>query len=153
MKKLTLILATLLMTISYAAAQENYDNDEFILGTFISKSPEFPGGTDSLYKFLESNLKYPEDAKKDSIQGRVICRFTIDTDGSVTDIQVLRSVHPSLDAEAVRVLSAMPKWVPAETDGKKTRCKFVFPVVFKMDTDKQDKKGKGKKKNKKHIKQ
>jgi len=153
MKKLALILATLLMTVSYATAQENYNNDEFICGTFISNSPEFPGGTDSLYKFLESNLKYPEDAKKDSIQGRVICRFTIDTDGSVTDIQVLRSVHPSLDAEAVRVLSTMPKWVPAETDGKKTRCKFVFPVVFKMDTDKQDKKGKGKKKNKKHIKQ
>lgn len=153
MKKLALILTTLLMTASYATAQEDNDNDEFICGTFIGKSPEFPGGTDSLYKFLESNLKYPEDAKKDSIQGRVICRFTIDTDGSITDIQVLRSVHPSLDAEAVRVLSAMPKWVPAETDGKKTRCKFVFPVVFKMDTDKQDKKGKDKKKNKKHIKQ
>ena len=153
MKKLTLILATLLMTASYTTAQENYNNDEFICGTFIGKSPEFPGGTDSLFKFLESNLIYPEDAKKDSIQGRVICRFTIDTDGSITDIRVLRSVHPSLDAEAVRVISAMPKWVPAETDGKKTRCKFVFPVVFKMDTDKQDKKGKGKKKNKKHIKQ
>lgn len=151
MKKLTLILATLLMTISYAAAQENYDNDEFILGTFIGKSPEFPGGTDSLYKFLESNLTYPEDAKKDSIQGRVICRFTIDTDGSITDIQVLRSVHPSLDAEAVRVISAMPKWVPAEIDGKKIKRKDTIPIVFKMDTDKQDKKGK--KKNKKHIKQ
>ena len=155
MKKLALILVTLLMTVYYATAQEEDNNYEesICIGTFIGKSPEFPGGTDSLYKFLESNLTYPEDAKKDSIQGRVICRFTIDTDGSVTDIQVLRSVHPSLDAEAVRVLSAMPKWVPAETDGKKTRCKFVFPVVFKMDTDKQDKKGKGKKKNKKHIKQ
>ncbi|MBO7337508.1 MAG: energy transducer TonB, partial [Paludibacteraceae bacterium] len=67
------------------------------------------------------------------------------------DIQVLRSVHPSLDAEAVRVISAMPKWVPAEIDGKKIKRKFTFPIVFKMDTDKQDKKGK--KKNKKHIKQ
>ena len=153
MKKLTLILVTLLMTVSYATAQEEDNNYEgsICIDTFIGKSPEFPGGTDSLYKFLESNLKYPEDAKKDSIQGRVICRFTIDTDGSITDIRVLRSVHPSLDAEAVRVISAMPKWVPAETDGKKTRCKFVFPVVFKMDTDKQDKKDK--KKNKKHIKQ
>ena len=153
MKKLALILATLLMAASYATAQEDNDNDEFICGTFIGKSPEFPGGTDSLYKFLESNLTYPEDAKKDSIQGRVICRFTIDTDGSVTDIQVLRSVHPSLDTEAVRVISAMPKWVPAEIDGKKIKRKETFPIVFKMDTDKQDKKGKGKKKNKKHIKQ
>ena len=151
MKKLALILATLLMTVSYATAQEDKDKDEIIGFNQFTKEPEFPGGTDSLYKFLESNLKYPEDAKKDSIQGRVICRFTIDTDGSITDIRVLRSVHPSLDAEAVRVISAMPKWVPAETDGKKTRCKFVFPVVFKMDTDKQDKKDK--KKNKKHIKQ
>lgn len=153
MKKLTLILATLLMTASYATAQEDNDNDEFIGFIQFPEEPEFPGGIDSLCKFLNSNLKYPEDAKKDSIQGRVICRFTIDTDGSVTDIRVLRSVHPSLDAEAVRVISAMPKWVPAEIDGKKIKRKFTFPVVFKMDTDKQDKKGKGKKKNKKHIKQ
>ena len=84
MKKLTLILATLLMTAPYATAQEEDNNYEesICIGTFIGKSPEFPGGTDSLYKFLESNLTYPEDAKKDSIQGRVICRFTIDTDGS-----------------------------------------------------------------------
>lgn len=153
MKKLTLILVTLLMTATYATAQEDNDNDEFIGFIQFPKEPEFPGGTDSLAKFICSNLKYPEDAKKDSIQGRVICRFTIDTDGSVTDIRVLRSVHPSLDAEAVRVLSAMPKWVPAETNGKMIKRKFTFPVVFKMDTDKQDKKGKGKKKNKKHIKQ
>jgi len=151
MKKLALILATLLMATSYATAQEDNDNDEFIGFIQFPKEPEFPGGTDSLFKFLESNLIYPEDAKKDSIQGRVICRFTIDTDGSITDIQVLRSVHPSLDAEAVRVISAMPKWVPAEIDGKKIKRKDTFPIVFKMDTDKQDKKGK--KKNKKHIKQ
>ncbi|MBQ3895624.1 MAG: energy transducer TonB [Paludibacteraceae bacterium] len=153
MKKLTLILVTLLMTVSYATAQEEDNNDAEDAVYTPEKGPEFPGGDQALFKFLSSNLKYPSDAKKDSIQGRVICRFTIDTDGSITDIRVLRSVHPSLDAEAVRVLSAMPKWTPAETDGKKTKCKFVFPVVFKMDTDKQDKKGKGKKKNKKHIKQ
>ena len=151
MKKLALILATLLMTASNATAQEDNDNDEFIGFIQFPKEPEFPGGTDSLYKFLNNNLKYPEDAKKDSIQGRVICRFTIDTDGSITDIRVLRSVHPSLDAEAVRVISAMPKWVPAEIDGKKIKRKFTMPIVFKMYTDKQDKKGK--KKNKKHIKQ
>ena len=153
MKKLASILATLLMTVSYATAQEEDNNYEesICIDTFIGKSPEFPGGIDSLAKFICSNLTYPEDAKKDSIQGRVICRFTIDTDGSITDIQVLRSVHPSLDAEAVRVLSAMPKWVPAEINGKKIKRKDTFPIVFKMDTDKQDKKDK--KKNKKHIKQ
>ena len=133
MKKLALILATLLMTVSYATAQEEDNNYEesICIGTFIGKSPEFPGGTDSLYKFLESNLKYPEDAKKDSIQGRVICRFTIDTDGSITDIQVLRSVHPSLDAEAVRVISAMPKWTPADSTRKVQETTTHIPVNFR----------------------
>lgn len=140
MKKLALILATLLMTASYATAQEEDNNYEesICIGTFIGKLPEFPGGIDSLAKFICSNLIYPEDAKKDSIQGRVICRFTIDTDGSISDIQVLRSVYPSLDREAVRVISIMPRWEPGVQNGEKKRCKFKLPITFKLSTPKKD---------------
>jgi TonB family protein len=64
----------------------------------------------------------------------VICQFVVDKDGSVTDIQVLRSVYPSLDREAVRVISIMPKWEPGEQRGKKVKCKFTMPIVFKLST-------------------
>lgn len=138
MKKLTLILVTLLMAASYATAQEEDNNDAEDVVQTPEKRPEFPGGTDALFKFLSSNLKYPSDAKKEDIQGRVICQFVVDKDGSVTDIQVLRSVYPSLDREAVRVISIMPKWEPGVQHGKKVKCKFTLPIVFKLSTPKKD---------------
>jgi protein TonB len=138
MKKLTLILVTLLMTVSYATAQEEDNNDAEDAVYTPEKRPEFPGGDQALFKFLSSNLKYPSDAKKEDIQGRVICQFVVDKDGSVTDIQVLRSVYPSLDREAVRVISIMPKWEPGEQRGKKVKCKFTMPIVFKLSTPKKD---------------
>ncbi|MBR2178590.1 MAG: energy transducer TonB [Paludibacteraceae bacterium] len=134
MKKLALILATLLMTVSYATAQEEDNNDAEDAVYTPEKGPEFPGGTDALFKFLSSNLKYPSDAKKEGVQGRVICQFTVNKDGSISDIQVLRSVYPSLDREAVRVISIMPKWEPGEQRGKKVKCKFTMPIVFKLST-------------------
>ena len=138
MKKLTLILATLLMTVSYATAQEEDNNDAEDAVYTPEKRPEFPGGTDALFKFLSSNLKYPDDAKKEGIQGRVICQFVVNKDGSISDIQVLRSVYPSLDREAVRVISIMPRWEPGVQNGEKKRCKFKLPITFKLSTPKKD---------------
>lgn len=138
MKKLALILVTLLMTVSYATAQEEDNNDAEDVVQTPEKRPEFPGGVQALYKFLSSNLKYPSDAKKEGVQGRVICQFTVNKDGSVTDICVLRSVYPSLDREAVRVISIMPKWEPGEQRGKKVKCKFKLPITFKLSTPKKD---------------
>ncbi len=138
MKKLTLILVTFLMAASYATAQEEDNNDAEDAVYTPEKRPEFPGGTDALFKFLSNNLKYPSDAKKEGIQGRVICQFVVNKDGSISDIQVLRSVYPSLDLEAVRVISIMPKWEPGVQNGEKKRCKFKLPIVFKLSTPKKD---------------
>ncbi|MCM8873315.1 MAG: energy transducer TonB [Paludibacteraceae bacterium] len=152
MKKLTLILATLLMAAPYATAQEdNYNNELPICGGFPEKSPEFPGGTNALFSFLCQNLEYPSDAKATGEVGRVVCQFTIDKDGSIKDITILKHAHPSLDAEAVRVLSTMPNWVPAENNGKRIKCQYTMPIVFKIDSPEQDKKATNKKK--KHKKQ
>ena len=94
--------------------------------------PEFPGGINELMKFLQENMKYPEDATKEGKQGRVIVRFVIDKDGTISDATVMRSVYPSIDAEALRVVNAMPKWTPGKVKGAPVRVKYTLPLVFSL---------------------
>ena len=94
--------------------------------------PEFPGGMKEMLKFLQENVKYPENAMKNNVQGRVIVQFVIEKDGTPTEFKVLRSVDPDLDAEALRVLQTMPKWKPGMQRGEVVRVKFTVPVSFKL---------------------
>lgn len=94
--------------------------------------PEFPGGMKELLKFLQDNLKYPENAMKNNVQGRVIVQFVVEKDGTLTEFKVARSVDPDLDAEALRVLQTMPKWKPGMQRGKIVRVKFTVPVSFQL---------------------
>lgn len=94
--------------------------------------PEFPGGMKELLKFLQDNLKYPENAMKNNVQGRVIVQFVVEKDGTLTEFKVARSVDPDLDAEALRVLQTMPKWKLGMQRGKIVRVKFTVPVSFKL---------------------
>ncbi len=94
--------------------------------------PQFPGGEQALFKFLNENIKYPVIAQENGIQGRVICQFVVNTDGSIVDIQVVRGVDPSLDKEAVRVIQSMPKWIPGKQRGKPVRVRFTLPINFKL---------------------
>lgn len=94
--------------------------------------PEFPGGMKELLKFLQDNLKYPENAMKNNVQGRVIVQFVVEKDGTLTEFKVARSVDPDLDAEALRVLQTMPKWKPGMQKGQVVRVKFTVPVSFKL---------------------
>ncbi len=102
------------------------------LKTKIDKMPMFPGGTQALLKYLSENVKYPVDAEKKKKSGRVIVRFVVDTDGSIDDVEVAKSVWPSLDDEAVRVTEAMPKWRPGIKDGKVVRVRFTLPITFQL---------------------
>ena len=95
--------------------------------------PEFPGGQQALFKYLGDNVKYPVIAQENGIQGRVICQFVVNKDGSIVDIEVVRSGgDPSLDKEAIRVIKSMPKWKPGKQRGKPVRVKFTLPVNFKL---------------------
>lgn len=94
--------------------------------------PEYPGGMKEMLKFLQENVKYPENAMKNNVQGRVIVQFVIEKDGTPTEFKVLRSVDPDLDAEALRVMKAMPKWKPGMQKGQVVRVKFTVPVSFKL---------------------
>lgn len=96
----------------------------------VDKMPCFPGGNKGLMTFIAQNLVYPVTAQENGVQGRVIVSFVVETDGSIINVKVARSVDPSLDREAMRVVKAMPKWTPGKKDGKPVRVKYTVPMVF-----------------------
>ena len=99
---------------------------------YCDKQPVFPGGLEGFTKYLAKNIKYPEAARKNKIQGRVILRFIVRKDGSITDVNLLRGVDPEIDKEAALVLSAMPKWQPGINKGKVVSCQYTVPVAFAL---------------------
>ena len=94
--------------------------------------PQFPGGQGVMMKYLAANIKYPASAVKAKKQGRVIVAFVIQKDGSVTNARIVRSVDPELDAEALRIVKAMPNWTPGTQDGKPVNVNYTIPVVFSL---------------------
>ena len=98
----------------------------------VEQMPTFPGGDAALMKYLSENIKYPKAAEKAGEQGRVVVNFIVEKDGAISNVNVVRSVTPTLDAEAVRVIKAMPKWVPGKQDGQFVRVKYIVPVTFRL---------------------
>lgn len=96
----------------------------------VEEMPSFPGGMSALMKYLADNVKYPVDAQENGLQGRVVVSFVVERDGSITNVQAVRSVYPSLDSEAVRVVEAMPRWKPGKLNGLPVRVKYNVPVTF-----------------------
>ena len=99
----------------------------------VEEMPQYPGGPQELFKFLSENVQYPAEAEKAGIQGRVILTFVVEKDGSISQPTVVKSVDPLLDAEAVRVISAMPNWKPGKQNGKVVRVKYTVPLSFNLD--------------------
>lgn len=100
---------------------------------YVETPPEFPGGQTELNKYLKQNTMYPQMALEMGIQGKVYVEFTVVQDGSISDVKVLRSIDQSLDREAIRVLRAMPKWRPAESQGRHVKRTMVLPIIFRID--------------------
>ena len=98
----------------------------------VEVMPQFPGGQIAMMKYIMENMKYPEQAMKEGIQGRVTVRFIVEKDGSISDVKPVLSVHPLLNKEAVRVVKSMPKWSPGKHNGKPVRVRFNLPVMFKL---------------------
>ena len=110
--------------------EEEQEEEIFMV---VETMPEFPGGQAELFKYLSENVKYPVIAQENGIQGRVICQFVVNKDGSIVDVEVVRSGgDASLDKEAVRVIKSMPKWKPGKQRGKAVRVKYTVPVNFKL---------------------
>ena len=98
----------------------------------VEQMPSFPGGDAELMKFLSTHIKYPVVAEENGIQGRVIATFVVERDGSISDVKVIKSVDPSLDKEAIRVLKSMPRWIPGKQNGSAVRVKYTVPVTFRL---------------------
>ncbi len=113
-------------------ADEKPKEEESKVFDVVEQMPEFPGGVAALMQWINNNIKYPAIAEENGIQGRVVCTFVVERDGSVTDIKVVRSVDPSLDREAIRVLNKMPRWNPGKQNGAAVRVKYTMPVTFRL---------------------
>ncbi|MEI6455018.1 MAG: energy transducer TonB [bacterium] len=100
--------------------------------TVVEEQPGYPGGEESRIKFLQDNIKYPEEAKELGIQGKVFVTFVVEVDGSITDVRVLRGIGGGCDEEAIRVVKAMPKWVPGKQRGVPVRVQFNLPIKFTL---------------------
>lgn len=98
----------------------------------VEENPSFPGGEKKLYEFLSKNLRYPEMAKENGIQGKVFIQFVVWKDGSIKDVKVVKSIHNTLDKEAFRVVNKMPNWSPGKQQGKVVNTKFTIPIKFKL---------------------
>jgi len=111
------------------AEEIDTDNDAF---NVVEQMPQFPGGMTEMMKFLSENVKYPEEAEEKGTQGRVVATFIVEKDGTITNVKVVKKVSDELDAEAVRVIKAMPKWKPGMQKGQPVRVKYTIPVTFRL---------------------
>ena len=134
-KKTGLILLIVLAFIlpSKNVFATNANSVEIAAAQAEEKKPEFPGGDQALMKFLDENIKYPPQALKQGIQGRVSVQFIVKKSGSIKKVKVLESINPALDEEAVRVVKAMPNWIPAEKNGKKKSMEYTLPINFSLE--------------------
>ena len=100
--------------------------------TVVEEQPGYPGGDEARIKFLQENIKYPEEAKELGVQGKVFVTFVVEVDGSITDVRVLRGIGAGCDEEAIRVVKSMPKWVPGKQRGVPVRVQFNLPIKFTL---------------------
>ena len=133
MKKLILLVALALFCCTSAMAQIVVVDEEIFL--VVENEPEFPGGEDSLYAYIARNIKYPEAAKKEKIEGRVFVTFIVEKDGQVSSAKLLRDIGGGCGEEAIRVVKSMPKWKPGTQRGKPVRFQFNMPVSFGLEDE------------------
>lgn len=98
----------------------------------VEEAPEFPGGIQKMYEYIGQNLKYPEAAQQDNVQGKVFVKFVVTKDGDIGDIKTLKGIGHGCEEEVARILAGMPTWKPAEQDGEKVNVYFIMPVAFRL---------------------
>lgn len=144
MKKLLLIVVCLFASVScvfaqtdnseeFAVIEEASGEDPFVV---VEKMPEFVGGKAKLGKFIKANLKYPDEARKAGVSGKVFLNFTVTADGSITDIHIMRGLGHGCEEEAIRLVKSMPKWKPGMQSGKKVPVQYSMFVSFTPDAKK-----------------
>jgi TonB family protein len=137
MNKLTLLLICLLsFSISKLYSQEEVDTtateEEYLETDFHLTPAEYPGGEDSLLRFIMGNVRYPAEAQDKRKQGVVMVKFVVEKDGTIGEVKILKGVYPSIDEEAIRVIKSLPNFIPAKKNGEKVRAWFRLPIRFTL---------------------
>lgn len=129
----TVMLSAMSVSVAMADDPATKETDEVFWDIYyIPPQPEFPGGQEALMEWIKQNMVYPQEAIAKGIEGRVIVKFTVEEDGTVTNGEIMKGVDPLLDNEALRLVSIMPKWTPGSFAGEVTRATYAFPVLFKL---------------------
>ena len=128
--KVALMILVLLFSFTTSTAQTKKNDMAYDV---VEVMPQYPGGQIAMLKYIMENIKYPKQIMEEGIQGRVTVSFIVEKDGRVSNVRLLRSVQPSLDKEAIRVVKSMPKWTPGKQNGKPVRVRFNLPVMFKLN--------------------
>ncbi len=122
--------ATCAITPEYTMDADSVGSDSREIFFFVEESPAYPGGNDELRSFFMQNLEYPKAAKENDLEGQVYVRFEVKKDGTIGEVIISKSVHPVLDAEAIRVIKEMPAWIPGRYDGKPVNSWYTLPISF-----------------------
>lgn len=128
-----MLLLFLLCTIPTLGFAQNDNEADIIFIDPVMNYPQFPGGEEKLYEYIANNLRYPSEAIADNVSGRVFVKFVVEADGTITNVKVVRPLHPILDAEAVRVIEGMPKWIPSKQGDKYVSCMLTMPIRFELN--------------------
>lgn len=146
-KLVTMIVVLMMMTVGDIACAQNVPLiidpdkvDEYLaerkdtinVYDCVEQMPFFPGGSQKLKEFIEENLRYPKELEETCVQGRVIVRFIVERNGKLSNVKVVKSVHPALDKEALRIVKLMPRWIPGRQNGITVRVKFYIPIIFRL---------------------
>ena len=139
MKRFIVLLSAIVLSVgAFAQLQQGVFDDRVFVE--YEENAQFPGGDKACMKLLQEHVKYPKDCLTKQVEGRVIVSFIVEKDGSVDSIKVMKSPHPSLSKEAIRVVKEMPRWKPARWNNKCIKSRFMLPVIFRLPqlTEKQE---------------
>jgi TonB family protein len=120
------------LRVGEVVVQEAIKPDTSEVFGIVEQMPVFRGGQTKLMEYLDKNIKYPKELEQDGVQGRVVVNFVVEKNGSISEVKVIKGLHPLLDKEAARVVSSMPKWMPGKQNGTTVRVKYTLPITFKL---------------------
>ena len=133
MKRIFLMaIAACMMTLGAQAQVQKGNTAPQDVFDVVEEMPQYPGGMQAMLSFLQENITYPKDAQEKKISGRVLVTVVVEKDGSISNVETVKSVFPSLDEEAVRIVKAMPNWKPGKQNGKVVRVKYTLPISFSL---------------------
>ena len=137
MKRFLLLLSAIFLTnMAFCQEEKKVSVDDAVF-VVAEEQAEFPGGLDSMYAYIQKNLVYPEKAKAEGIEGRVFVTFTIEKDGSISNILIKRAIGGGCEEAVVEMIKNMPKWKPGKQKGKPVRFQFTLPIKFELPKDKE----------------